>query len=849
MEKRKFEITGMTCSACVAHVERAVKKLGAEEVSVSLMTNGMTLCGDMPDAQIVEAVEKAGYGCRPAGRPGQQPVAKQASGQDAYQKEAAAAKKRLWLSVGFLVVLMYVSMEHMFGWPLPAFLLGHENAVSFAFTQFLLALPILYLNRSYYSGGIPALLHGAPNMDSLVAIGSGAALLYGVFAIYMMSYGLGHGDMDMVAKYHGDLYFESAGMILTLVTVGKYLERKSKSKTGESIQKLMDLAPDTALLYKDGAEIEVPVQQVQPGDILVVKPGGRIPVDGTVTAGGSSVDESALTGESMPAYKQPGDKVRAGCVNGSGSLRFRAEQVGEDTTLSAMIRLVEEAAGSKAPIAKLADKVAGVFVPCVMAIALVAAIAWLLAGAGAEFAISTGIAVLVVSCPCALGLATPVAIMVGTGKGAEQGILIKSAEALETAHSVDIVTLDKTGTLTEGKPQVTDCRPAPGVDARRLVAMAAALEQNSEHPLAAAVLAYGQAQGAPSLALREFASIPGKGVEAQLEGRPCLAGNQALMEERQVDVSPLAAQAKALAQQGKTLLYVAEDGALLGLMACADVVKPTSKAALDAFRALGIRTVMLTGDNPTTAQAIGAELGMAEVHAGILPQDKARIVEELKTRGKVAMIGDGINDAPALATADVGIAIGAGTDIAIEAADIVLVRGDLMDAVGAVELSRAVLRNIKENLFWAFFYNAIGIPLAAGVFFSALGWRLSPMFGAAAMSLSSVCVVSNALRLRGFKPKYAASKPAATHAAALGTPEDKQKGETIAMEKTIQIEGMMCAHCVAHVQKALEGVAGVSAVAVSLEQGNAKVTLQSPVADEALKQAVEDAGYTVNGIQ
>ncbi|NCB30319.1 MAG: heavy metal translocating P-type ATPase [Clostridia bacterium] len=844
MEKRKFEITGMTCSACAAHVERAVKKLGAENVAVSLVTNAMALESDLPDQAIINAVEKAGYGCKPAAEsvrskakanPNQQPAA------NAYAKEAAAAKKRLWLSVAFLLLLMYVSMEHMFGWPLPVFLTGHGNAVSFALTQLLLTLPIVYLNRSYFSGGFPALFQGAPNMDSLVAIGSGAALLYGIFAIYRMSYGLGHGDMELVTRYHSDLYFESGAMILTLVTVGKYLERRSRRRTGESIQKLVDLAPDTALVRREGMEAELPVWEVTKGDILIIKPGARIPVDGTVTEGGSSVDESALTGESMPAYKQPGDKVRAGCVNGSGSFLFRAEEVGADTTLSTMIRLVEEAAGSKAPIAKLADKVAGVFVPVVMSIAGIAGVAWFLSGAGFEFAMSTAISVLVVSCPCALGLATPVAIMVGTGKGAEHGILIKSAEALETAHAVDIVALDKTGTLTQGKPQVTDLCTAPGVTAADLTALAVSLEQNSEHPLAAAVLAYGAEQKIQPVVLTDFISVPGKGISARKAGKLCLAGNAALLVENGVDVSPLTERAADLAKAGKTLLYITEGENLLGLLGCADVLKPTSKAALDAFKALGVRTVMLTGDNPVTAEAIGAQLGMAEVHAGILPQDKARIVEELKTRGKVAMIGDGINDAPALATADVGIAIGAGTDIAIEAADIVLVRGDLMDAAGAVELSRAVLRNIKENLFWAFFYNCVGIPLAAGVFYSALGWRLSPMFGAAAMSLSSVCVVSNALRLRRFKPK---------HAKAAQTAESEQKrGEIKDMvEKTIRIEGMMCNHCVAHVQKALDAIDGVTAT-VDLEAGEARVRLEKPVEDEILRGAVENAGYTVKGIR
>ncbi len=812
--KKTFEIKGMTCSACVSHVEKAVKKLPVQDASVSLMQNSMTVVYDpatVSDAQIIAAVEHAGYGAALQ--------LENVAPKDELKKESTAAKRRLWGSVALLVPLMYLSMQHMGGWPLPIYL--HHNPFIFALLQLALTLPILYLNRNYFQSGIPSLLHGAPNMDTLVAIGSGAAMLYGFFAIYKIA----SGDLS----YRQDLYFESAAMILTLVTVGKYLERHSRSRTGSSIEKLMDLAPKTASVIRDGQEEKIPSSEIRIGDIVLIRPGEKIPADGVVVEGGGSVDESALTGESMPVYKADGDKVSTGAINGSGSFQFRAERTGGDTTLAAMIRLVEEAASSRAPIARLADKVAAVFVPIVMGIALISVVVWLIVGQSFEFAMSIGIAVLVISCPCALGLATPVAIMVGTGKGAEQGILVKSAEALETLHKVNTVVLDKTGTLTVGRPEVTDVLPSG--DRAELVSLAVSLEKNSEHPLASAVLKLSN----EFLPLSDFTSVPGKGVQAMLDETLCAAGNAALMQDLGVNLAPVSESAKALAQEGKTILYIAKGGILIGLIACADTLKPTSKAALIAFAKMDIRTVMLTGDNAVTAQAIRNQLGMSEVYAGVLPGDKARIVQELRAQGKVAMIGDGVNDAPALATADVGLAIGAGTDIAMEAADIVLMHSDLTDAVTAVELSRAVIRNIKQNLFWAFFYNCVGIPLAAGVFYSALGWKLSPMIGAAAMSLSSIFVVSNALRLRRFKPRYRINQ------------EILEKG-VIAMKKTIYILGMSCANCSNHVAQALNAIDGVTAT-VDHAAGTAALTLEKPVSDSVLTSAVESAGYQVQRIQ
>ncbi len=855
--KQTFNVSGMTCSACSAHVEKAVCRLdGVAEVNVSLLTNSMQVTYDEDAASseaIIAAVKNSGYGASlPQAAGTAAPAVRQ---EDVMAGELAQMKHRMVWSFAFLIPLFYISMGHMMGAPLPGFLTGMDNALAFAFTQLLLTLPIMYLNDKYYKVGFKTLFRGAPNMDSLIAVGSMAAVAYGVFAIYQIGFGLGHGDGDLVAKYHMDLYFESAGMILTLITLGKFLETRSKGKTSQAITRLMDLAPKTARVLREGGEMEIPVEEVLVGDRIVVRPGQAIPVDGTVVEGASAVDESALTGESLPVDKGPGDKVAAASINKSGSFVFEATRVGQDTTLAQMIRLVEEASCSKAPIAKLADKVAGVFVPVVMVIAAVTALVWLAVTHSPEQALTAGVAVLVISCPCALGLATPVAIMVGTGKGAENGILVKSAEALETLHAIDTVVLDKTGTLTQGRPQVTDILPAGGVTESALLGLAACLEAPSEHPLGAAIVEEAGARGLPRQPVERFAAVHGRGVEAVLGGRRCLAGNRAMMEEAGVDLSAWEDRAQALAAQGKTPLYFAKDTSLLGLIAVADTPKPTSRDAVAAFRSLGIDVIMLTGDNRRTAGAIGAQLGVTEVMAEVLPQDKERKVSELQSQGrKVAMVGDGINDAPALARADVGLAIGAGTDVAIESADIVLMKSDLLDAAAAVELSRATIRNIKENLFWAFFYNSLGIPLAAGVFFPLLGWQLNPMFAAAAMSLSSVCVVSNALRLRFFKSKFRASRreenPVIQQPRAVQDSNDDssttQQGGTTAMTKTMKIEGMMCAHCSGRVEKALNDLPGVTAT-VNLEAGTASVT--GDAADDVLTKAVTDAGYTVVSIQ
>ena len=715
--KQTFNVSGMTCSACSAHVEKAVCRLeGVAEVNVSLLTNSMQVTYDEDAASseaIIAAVKNSGYGASlPQAAGTAAPAVRQ---EDVMAGELAQMKHRMVWSFAFLIPLFYISMGHMMGAPLPGFLTGMDNALAFAFTQLLLTLPIMYLNDKYYKVGFKTLFRGAPNMDSLIAVGSMAAVAYGVFAIYQIGFGLGHGDGDLVAKYHMDLYFESAGMILTLITLGKFLETRSKGKTSQAITRLMDLAPKTARVLREGGEMEIPVEEVLVGDRIVVRPGQAIPVDGTVVEGASAVDESALTGESLPVDKGPGDKVAAASINKSGSFVFEATRVGQDTTLAQMIRLVEEASSSKAPIAKLADKVAGVFVPVVMVIAAVTALVWLAVTHSPEQALTAGVAVLVISCPCALGLATPVAIMVGTGKGAENGILVKSAEALETLHAIDTVVLDKTGTLTQGRPQVTDILPAGGVTESALLGLAACLEAPSEHPLGAAIVEEAGARGLPRQPVERFAAVHGRGVEAVLGGRRCLAGNRAMMEEAGVDLSAWEDRAQALAAQGKTPLYFAKDTSLLGLIAVADTPKPTSRDAVAAFRSLGIDVIMLTGDNRRTAGAIGAQLGVTEVMAEVLPQDKERKVSELQSQGrKVAMVGDGINDAPALARADVGLAIGAGTDVAIESADIVLMKSDLLDAAAAVELSRATIRNIKENLFWAFFYTPWAFPWRRG---------------------------------------------------------------------------------------------------------------------------------------
>ena len=979
--KERYHVTGMSCSACSSHVEKAVNKLeNVEKASVNLLTETMDVTYDetkITSAEIIDAVVKAGYGASVmtegsvAGAGGQSTSGNAGSigrsaadgKQELQQKldaEAQAMKWRLGISIGFLIPLMYVSMHHMFkewfGIPVPAFIAntmhGNANAMNFALTQFLLLLPILYVNRKFFSVGFKTLAHHSPNMDSLIALGSGAALVYGIFAMYRISYGLGYGDMAVVEHYSHDLYFESSGTILTLITVGKYLESRSKGKTSEAITKLMNLAPKVAILVtEDGQEKEVPTESLQKGDIFLVKPGSLVPVDGIVLEGNSSVDEAAITGESVPVEKQAGDHVVSATVNKAGFLKCRADRVGDDTTLAQIIRLVEEASASKAPIAQLADKVAGVFVPTVMAISLITLIVWLASGATAEFAISTAIAVLVISCPCALGLATPVAIMVGTGVGASNGILIKTGEALQQAKEIDTVVLDKTGTITSGKLKVEEAGGYQSdfpVDA--MMQIAAALEKKSEHPLAEAVVEYAESFRLPIPEITDFQATFGRGVEGALAqdfaaqeflkkdgptavfyagkfdekntgnsvgtengtndaaamtkessesaelsqrktilpaGTKFYVGNLAFLQEKNIILPEGALDAlNRMADEGMTPLLVAmdvnfrEEGSqeaciqkplpketgFLGIIGVADTVKATSYEAIQAWEKMGVKVIMLTGDNRRTAEAVREKLGISEVVAEVLPQDKEKKVSELKRQGhRVAMIGDGINDAPALAAADVGMAIGAGTDVAMESADIILMKNDLRDAVTAMKLSRAVIRNIKENLFWAFFYNCIGIPLAAGVLYPAFGIRLNPMFGAAAMSLSSIFVVTNALRLKGFKSGFTTLKISGNEKttkimrkttdvktgiqeAPVDQNNREEKERTNTMTKVISIEGMMCNHCTGTVQKALEAVEGVKTVTMSLEQKNAAVELASDVSDEVLTKAVTDAGYEVKGV-
>lgn len=991
--KERYHVTGMSCSACSSHVEKAVNKLeNVEKASVNLLTETMDVTYDetkITSTEIIDAVVKAGYGASvmtegsAAGAGGQSTSGNAGSTgrsaadgkQELQQKldaDARAMKWRLGISIGFLIPLMYVSMHHMlkewFGIPVPAFIVntmhGNANAMNFALTQFLLLLPILYVNRKFFSVGFKTLAHRSPNMDSLIALGSGAALVYGIFAMYRISYGLGYGDMAVVEHYSHDLYFESSGTILTLITVGKYLESRSKGKTSEAITKLMNLAPKVAVLVTgDGQEKEVPTESLQKGDIFLVKPGSLVPVDGIVLEGNSSVDEAAITGESVPVEKQAGDHVVSATVNKAGFLKCRADRVGDDTTLAQIIRLVEEASASKAPIAQLADKVAGVFVPTVMTISLITLVVWLLNGATAEFAISAAIAVLVISCPCALGLATPVAIMVGTGVGASNGILIKTGEALQQAKEIDTVVLDKTGTITSGKLKVEEVGGYQSdFPADAMMQIAAALEKKSEHPLAEAVVEYAESFQLTIPEIVDFKATFGRGVEGALAqdfaaqeflkkdgptavfyagkfdekntgnsvgtengtkdaatmtkessesaelsqrktilpaGTKFYVGNLAFLQEKNIILPDGALDAlNRMADEGMTPLLVAMDvnfqevnfreggsqeaciqktwpkeTGFLGIIGVEDTVKATSYEAIQAWEKMGVKVIMLTGDNRRTAEAVREKLGISEVVAEVLPQDKEKKVSELKRQGhKVAMIGDGINDAPALAAADVGMAIGAGTDVAMESADIILMKNDLRDAVTAMKLSRAVIRNIKENLFWAFFYNCIGIPLAAGVLYPAFQIRLNPMFGAAAMSLSSIFVVGNALRLRGFKsgftplkkgtPEAAHKEIEITHAAAEGeqcilkTPAEQnnrqdvkqEKERTNTMTKVISIEGMMCNHCTGTVQKALEAVEGVKAVTMSLEQKNATVELASDVSDEVLIRAVTDAGYEVKGV-
>ena len=881
MKKETYDITGMSCAACSARIEKGISGMeGMQQCSVNLLKNSMTVSYDeakLDSGEIVHQVEDIGYGASLHQTQGSKTTGASGRGKNGATDAAAAAakqmKQRLIVSLVFTIPLFYISMGHMAGWPLPPWLLGARNHMIFAFTQFLLVLPVLIAGGHYFKNGLKNLWHRSPNMDSLIALGSGAAFVYGIYSIYKIAWGFSIEDMDMVETFGMNLYFESSAMILTLITLGKFMEARAKSKTSEAITKLMDLAPKTAKVLRNGQEEEISVDDVQNGDILVVRDGDTVPVDGKITEGFASVDESAITGESLPVDKQTGDPVTGGTINRTGYFQMEATAVGEHTTLSKIIQLVDDATSSKAPIAKLADRVSSVFVPVVITIALLAAILWLLAGQSFEFALSVAISVLVISCPCALGLATPTAIMVGTGRGAAKGILIKSADALEITHSIDTVVLDKTGTVTQGKPVVTDviALEADGKTAgentqayTELLQLAFSLEKMSSHPLAEAIVKKAEACSAAFQEVSDYEMIPGQGIAGTIDKVRCLAGNRKLMETNRIDISVAAGLQEKLADEGKTPLYFAQGGKFLGVIAAADVVKPTSREAIARLQEMGMDVIMLTGDNARTAEAIKKQVGIKTVIADVLPQDKEEKVRRLQEQGhKVAMVGDGINDAPALARADVGIAIGAGTDVAIESADIVLMKSDLMDAASAVSLSRAVMRNIKQNLFWAFFYNAIGIPVAAGVLYPAFHILLNPMIGAAAMSFSSVSVVSNALRLRFFTPKWKQESGTAdlqttgnggmmeqsTAAAEIAdriAQNDESKGETT-MKKTIKIEGMMCQHCVKAATKALEGVAGVTAVTVSLEDKQAVV--EGTATDEALTAAIVDAGYEVKGIE
>ena len=953
-QKQTFDVSGMTCAACSARVEKTTSGVvGVEHVVVNLLKNSMEVEYDGNPATLAAisaAVEKAGYGAAPrieaaaaAGAPSG--AAPSAARENAAAKEAAHVRMRLIVSFVFTIPLFYLSMGHMFGWSIPGIFLGHENMLTFAFTQFLLLLPVVFVNFKFFRVGFKALFHGSPNMDSLIALGSTASTVYGIVAIYRIGWGMGHGDVDFAHMAAMDLYFESAAMILTLITLGKYFEARAKGKTTDAIAQLMDLSPKTAIRRNaEGVEEEIPVEQVRPGDILIVRAGASVPVDGTVTEGAGTVDESVITGESVPVEKGVGAAITGATVNRTGWFAMRAERVGADTVLAGIVRMVDEATSSKAPIEKLADKISGVFVPVVIAIALITFIIWMFVGAGVATALSHAISVLVISCPCALGLATPTAIMVGTGRGAANGILVKSAEALQTAHSVKTVVLDKTGTITKGAPEVCEVLVAEGASAlasdaagrvggapsmadgfggaqslsspgsheqstglfgscgTRFVSAAGAidelncndaaatflslaysLEKRSEHPLAQAIVAYAEARGVTAEEVEAFEQVPGGGLRGQVAGRACLAGNARLMGEGCIDIAEAEGEAQRLADEGKTVLFFAVDGSLAGLIALADEPKPRSAAALAELSRMGIRTVMLTGDNERTAHAIQKRVGADDVIAGVLPQGKEEVIRDLQKQGTVAMVGDGVNDAPALARADVGIAIGAGTDIAIDSADIVLMKSDLADVPAAISLSRATMRNIKQNLFWALIYNVICIPVAAGAL-SFAGVTLNPMIAAAAMSCSSVCVVSNALRLRGWKPVVfggAASAlepeaapdaaPEATLASEAGVPtmdgpsaedgdgspvsaghsEEVQivKPKEITMEKKLSVEGMMCQHCVAHVKKALEGVEGVEEAVVDLDSNSATAKLSADVADQVLVDAIVDAGYEAKVVE
>ena len=843
----QYIVTGMSCAACSARVEKAVSKVpGVTSCSVSLLTNSMGVEGTATEQEIIKAVADAGYGASKKGEGAAKMQPAQAlAGEDMLKdRETPVLKRRLIASVGFLIVLMYFSMGHMmWGWPVPGFM--KDNHVMMGLLQMLLTITVMVINQKFFISGFKGLIHRAPNMDTLVALGSGASFVYSTYALFAMTDAQMHGDMDAVMSYMHDFYFESAAMILALITVGKMLEARSKGKTTDALKGLMKLAPKTAVVIRGEKEVQVSIEQVQKGDCFVVKPGENIPVDGEVIEGNSAVNESSLTGESIPVDKAVGDKVSAATVNQSGYLKCRATRVGEDTTLSQIIQMVSDAAATKAPIAKIADRVSGVFVPMVITIAVLTIIVWLIAGQSIGFALSRGIAVLVISCPCALGLATPVAIMVGNGMGARNGIMFKTAVSLEETGKMQIVALDKTGTITSGEPKVTDIIPAAGVTEDTLLKCAYALENKSEHPLARAILENAKEENAGIEEVTGFQALPGNGLTAILDGHTLYGGNHTFISSKVSVDGDIQKKAEKLAEAGKTPLFFGNEDRLLGVIAVADVIKEDSPQAIKELQNMGIHVVMLTGDNERTAKAIGQQAGVDEVIAGVLPEGKEQVIRKLKEKGKVAMVGDGINDAPALTRADMGIAIGAGTDVAIDAADVVLMKSRLSDVPAAIRMSRATLRNIHENLFWAFFYNIIGIPLAAGVWYPLFGWKLNPMFGAAAMSLSSFCVVSNALRLNLFK-MYDASKDKKLKAK---KEKKRSKKEDKTMKKIMHIEGMMCGHCEAAVKKALEALPQVDEAVVSHEAGTAELTLNAEIADDVLKKTVEDKDYTVTSVE
>ncbi|MFW3382397.1 heavy metal translocating P-type ATPase [Aliarcobacter butzleri] len=837
MKSQKFDIKGMTCSACSTAVDRNVKKLeGINEVNVNLLNNSMIVKYDenvLNNETIIKKVQDAGYEAFLVenGKKTQ----KNSTEENLGKIETNELKNRLIISFIFAIPLFYISMGHMLNWYLPHLFHGYSNAIIFAFTQFLLALPIVFINIKYYKVGFKTLYKGSPNMDSLIAIGTSAAMIYGVFSIYKIGYGLGNNDIDMVIQYSHDLYFESAAIVLTLITLGKFLEARAKENTSEAINKLINLTPKTALVLRNNQEIEIPIDELILKDIVIVKPGNIVPTDGIIIFGNSSIDESMLTGESLPVSKKVGDKVIGASINKSGSFKFEVTKLGEDTVLSQIIKLIEEASSSKAPISKLADRISAIFVPTVIVISILATVTWLFLGYSFEFALSIGIAILVISCPCALGLATPTAIMVGTGKGAQNGILIKSAESLEIAHTINTVVIDKTGTITEGKTQVTDIFTNEKITQDKLLQLCATIEKNSEHPLADAILKKAQEKEIELLNATDFEALNGLGIKAKVEDRVFYIGNKKLLDSKNISLDLFYEKSEKLANEGKTPIFIADENEVLGLIAISDVVKPTSKDAILEFEKMGLEVIMLTGDNYKTANAIAKQININNVIAEVLPQDKEKKIQKLQSLGKkVAMIGDGINDAPALVRADVGIAIGAGTDIAIESANIVLVKSDLLDAVKAIQLSNAVIKNIKQNLFWAFFYNIIGIPLAAGVFYTILGWKLSPMFAGAAMSLSSVTVVLNALRLKLFEPRISKN---------LLEKNNISKGDK--MEKILKVDGMTCGHCKARVEKVVSAIDGVDSVEVDLASKNVTVKMSKDISEQTLSDVIVDAGYEV----